>query len=137
MNHFFSYVCCWYYLLVQNLLFTCVFIRSSPSQLLYVPAVVWRCSVKNMFLRISQDSQENTCARVSFLVRPKTYNFIKKETLAQVLSCVCWEIFKNTFFYRKPPVAASLYEITILKNFVSQENTCDQENAFSSNVVDP
>ena len=34
-------------------------------------------------------------------------NFIKKETLAQVLSCEFCEIFRNTFFYRTPPVAAS------------------------------
>ena len=30
-----------------------------------------------------------------------------KETLAQVLSYECCEIFKNTFFYRTPTVAAS------------------------------
>ena len=29
-------------------------------------AVVHRCSVKNVFLEISQNSQENTCARASF-----------------------------------------------------------------------
>ena len=29
-------------------------------------AVVQRCSVKKVFLQISQNSQENTCARVSF-----------------------------------------------------------------------
>ena len=36
-------------------------------------------------------------------------NFIKKETLAQVqvFSCEFFEISKNTFFYRTPPVAAS------------------------------
>ena len=31
---------------------------------------------------------------------------IKKETLAQVLSCKFWYIFKDTFFYRTPLVAA-------------------------------
>ena len=36
-----------------------------------------------------------------------TFNFIKKETLAQVFSCEFCEIFKNTFYYRTPPVAAS------------------------------
>ena len=30
-------------------------------------AVVQRCSVKKVFLKISQNSQENTCADVSFL----------------------------------------------------------------------
>ena len=32
-------------------------------------AVVQRCSVKKVFLEISQKSQENTCARVSFLTK--------------------------------------------------------------------
>ena len=32
---------------------------------------------------------------------------LKKETLAQVLSCEFCETSKNTFFYRKPLVAAS------------------------------
>ena len=32
-------------------------------------AVVQRCSVKKVFLEISQNSQENTCTRVSFLVK--------------------------------------------------------------------
>ena len=32
-------------------------------------AVARRCSVKKMFLEISQNSQENTCARVSFLIQ--------------------------------------------------------------------
>ena len=32
-------------------------------------AVVQGCSIKNMFLEISQNSQENTCARVSILIK--------------------------------------------------------------------
>ena len=38
----------------------------------------------------------------------KALNLIKKETLAQVFSCECCEISKNTFSYRAPPVAASV-----------------------------
>ena len=34
--------------------------------------------------------------------------FIKKETLAQVFSCECCEIFKNTFLYRTKQVARSV-----------------------------
>ena len=34
-------------------------------------------------------------------------NFIKKETLAQGLSCGFCQISKNTFSYKTPPVAAS------------------------------
>ena len=32
-------------------------------------AVARRCSVKKVFLEISQNSQENTCARVPFLIK--------------------------------------------------------------------
>ena len=34
-----------------------------------VEAVAWRCSVEKMFLEISQNSQENTCATVSFWIK--------------------------------------------------------------------
>ena len=72
-------------------------------------AVARRFSVKNVFLKILQNSQENTCARGSFLIKlqAKACKLIKKETLAQVFSCEFCEIFKNNFFYRTLPVAAS------------------------------
>ena len=35
-------------------------------------AVHWRCSVEKIFLEISQNSQENTCGRVSFLIKLQT-----------------------------------------------------------------
>ena len=43
--------------------------------------------------------QENTCARVSLLIKlqAKSYNVIKKGTMAQVLSCEICDIFKKTF----------------------------------------
>ena len=61
--------------------------------------VTQRCSVKKVFLEISQNSQENTCARVSFLMKlqVEACNFIKNETLAQVFSCELCEISKNNF----------------------------------------
>ena len=37
-------------------------------------AVVWRCSVKKVFLEISQNSQENTCARVSFILKERLWH---------------------------------------------------------------
>ena len=63
-----------------------------------------RCSIKVDNLKISQNSLENTCVRVSFLIKLQalTCNFIKKEALAQVFFCEFYEIFKNTFFYRTP-----------------------------------
>ena len=39
--------------------------------------------------------------------RPEACNFIKKETLVQVFSWEFCEIYKNTFYYRTPLVAAS------------------------------
>ena len=35
----------------------------------YSEAAVQRCSVKKVSLEISQNSQENTCARVYFLIK--------------------------------------------------------------------
>ena len=51
--------------------------------------------------------------------RPKACNFIKKETLTQVFSCEFCEIYKNTFYYRTPLVAASgvLINFAILEPF--------------------
>ena len=37
-------------------------------------------SLKKVYLEISQNSQENTCATVSFLIKLQACNFIKKET---------------------------------------------------------
>ena len=58
-------------------------------------AVVWRWSVEKVFLE--------KC--------PQACNFIKKEILAQVFSCEFCKISKKTFFYRTPPVAASIKDI--------------------------
>ena len=54
-----------------------------------------RCSVKKVFLKISQNSEKNTCVRLSFLIscRPKACNFIKKETPTQVFFCNFCETF--------------------------------------------
>ena len=57
---------------------------------------------------MSQNSQENTCARVSFLIKLQAWdNFIKKEIQAQMFSCKFYEIFKNTFFYKTPHLVAA------------------------------
>ena len=55
-------------------------------------AVIRRCSVINMSLKISQNS---AC------------KFIKKDTLAHGFFCEFCRIFKNTFSYRVPLVADS------------------------------
>ena len=57
-------------------------------------AVVRRCSVKMVLLEISQNSQENTCARVSFLI--KLHNFINKR---YYICTVYRELIVPTFPY--------------------------------------
>ena len=68
-------------------------------------AVVQRCSVKKVFLKISENSQENTCARAWGM---KSATLSKKGTLAQIFSCEFYEIFKDIFFYETHLVAASV-----------------------------
>ena len=77
---------------------------------LFLEVFTQRCSVNKLLLKIPQNSQENTCARVSFLMKlqSEVYSFIQKETLAQVFSCKFCEIFKNIFFKKTPLVAASV-----------------------------
>ena len=50
-----------------------------------------------MVLEISQNSQENTCAR-EFLIKLRSATLFKRDTLALVFSCEFCEISKNTFF---------------------------------------
>ena len=66
-------------------------------------------SKENVFLEISQISQENTCARVSFLKKlySEACNFFKKNTLGQVFSCEFCEISWKTFFTEQLWVTAS------------------------------
>ena len=56
-----------------------------------------------MFLNNSQNSQENTCIGV-FLIKLQT---LKTATFLERDSSETWEIFKNSLFYWKYPVAAS------------------------------
>ena len=67
---------------------------------IYSEAAIRRCSEKNMFLEIFQNSPQNTSARVSVLTKlqVEACNFIKKDTLAQVFYFEFREISKNTFF---------------------------------------
>ena len=58
-------------------------------------AVVQRCSVKKVFLKISQNSQEKTCAGVSFLMGLH-WSCLKKivyyNDLARGAKC-CWAVY--------------------------------------------
>ena len=66
-------------------------LQKKPPEVLY----------KKVSLKISQNSQENTCARrVSFLIKlqsSQVWNFIKKETLTQMFYWEFCEILKALF----------------------------------------
>ena len=68
-----------------------------------------KCFIKKAFFKILENSQENTCVRVSFLIklqaeicyytcRLRSATLFKKETMAQVFSCKFCETFKNSLF---------------------------------------
>ena len=101
-------------------------------------AVFWGCSVEKVFLEISQNLQENTCARVFLLIKLQAldWNFIKKETLKQVFSCEFRKVSKNTFFYGTPPVASS--DCTSTKEYGSDDgddNKSDEEDVNSNDKM--
>ena len=91
-----------------------VFPSKSRIVLRYSNAVTQRCSVKEVILKISQNSQKNTLCQSFFFnkvagLRPQDCNFIKKEDLAHVFFYEVCKNFKSIFFYRTPLVAASRY----------------------------
>ena len=67
----------------------------------------WSCSVKKMFLEISQNSQKYSCARVSFLIKLQASQNSQKNASARVsflikfqakvVFCEFCEISKNFF----------------------------------------
>ena len=73
---------------------------------------------KKVFLEIGQDSQENTCDRVSFSIKLKFAELrlatLLKKRLWRRCFPVNFAISKNTFSYRTPPMAAS--DIGIFEN---------------------
>ena len=72
-------------------------------------AVARRCSVKKVFLDISQNSQESTCARVSFLIKLQPSTLLKMRLWHRCFP-VNFVKFLSTFSYRTPPVAASAFQ---------------------------
>ena len=62
-------------------------------------AVTQICSGKKVFLEISQNSQENACSRIAYLIKFQTSgNFIKQRALAQLFMNL--RNIYEPFFYR-------------------------------------
>ena len=69
----------------------------------YLEAVVQTCSLKEVLLEISENSQESTCTRVSFLIK-----LLASGSSTGYSGEFC-EISKNNVFYRTLSVVASAY----------------------------
>ena len=69
---------------------------------------------KRLVLKISQNSQENTCAKVFFLIKFQV-------SQAQVFYCEFYEVFKSTehLFCRTPLVAASVRVCKLKRIFLA------------------
>ena len=65
-----------------------------------------RCSIKKMFLKISQYSQESTCVGVYFNKTLKASNF-QKETATKVFSCEYCKMSKNPYLDKHLRTAVS------------------------------
>ena len=69
-------------------------------------AVTRSYSIKKLFLKLLQNSQDDTCARGSFLMKLQTSgNFIKNETLAPA------------FFLKKRDLSTGVYFVKYLGTF--------------------
>ena len=89
--------------------------------LTHIAEAVQRCSVKNVFLQVSQNSQESTW--VSFLIKlqPKACNIIKKDSGAGVFLWILQNFWEH-IFYRTPPVSDSYIDfvsILVLLNWTT------------------
>ena len=70
-------------------------------------AVAGKCSIKKMFLKISQNSQDNTCARASFLIKLQVVT-----TPSEFLKTVCiihWRVVITAWKLSKYGVVSGLY----------------------------
>ena len=89
-------------------------------------AVARRCSIKKVFLEISQNSQENTCARVSFLIKLKAFGtMFYKEQARNFLLMIIFEEPSSIFVSRcltKKELAGMLIHISKIFNYKMSSN---------------
>ena len=65
-----------------------------------------------MFIKISQNLQDNTCARVSFLIKSQTGNFIKNEALIHFFP-EYYEFFLNITYLTEHLRTATSESLTV------------------------
>ena len=82
--------------------------------MLHAEAVGQRRSVKKVFLEISENSREDTCARASFLIKLQAAcNFIKTRLWDRCFPVNFLKFLRTPFFHGTPLMAASLHDKTI------------------------
>ena len=101
-----------------------------------------RCSIKKVFLeRSSQDSQENTCIRDSYLIELQTWKAVKKRLWHKCFPVNLVKFLREPFFTEHLWTTASAFSFSeaatrgVLEKKVflrisqnSQENTCGLQN---------
>ena len=68
----------------------------------YTETVIQGCSAKKVFLEILQNSLENTCAKVSFLIQlqawdPRPTTLLKKDSGTGVFHWILWNFWEHLF----------------------------------------
>ena len=93
----------------RNIFVFLIFIKSQWLFLNYTKADSRRYFAKKVFLKISQNSQENTCGQCLLVhkVQGLTSATLFKKKLWQSCVSVIFGKFLRTRFYRTPPLAAS------------------------------
>ena len=96
-------------LAIQNLFVNAFNVQFFKIKLQGAEAVTRRCSLKKVFLKFLQNSQENNCVGVSL--------FLQTLTLTTALG-FSWEfcfLFKNTLRYTNADLKISLYVVIDIK----------------------
>ena len=102
--------------------------------LFYIETASWRVLLKKVFLKISQNLQENKCARVSFLTKFRPATLLKRRRDSST-SVFLWVLqhFKSIFFTEHLQASAPLYSIFLLCFLV----VCKVVTNISGNMITP
>ena len=110
-----------------------------PAEGLQLEAVTRSISVKKVFLKIPKNSQENTCGRVSSLIKLQTWGLQLYQKRGSDRGVFLW-IFRNFekhMFYRTPPVAAcnSILTNALFYSYFSRILTLAAEPLFCRTLL--
>ena len=115
------------------------FVKFSMS---YIEAVALRCSLKKVlkFWNFAKFTGKHLCQGL-FLNKVASLRLAallkKRETLAQMFFCEFCKIFKNTFSYRIPPVAASVSYVLLYFHCtdLTSNPSLGYHDGFSKNLL--